>query len=94
VRQARTDQSPFQYWTAEDDSLAGRTRLEYPLLHDWLMDCGAAHVPDRAAKAAGWQAWWARTIPKLSPLQQMKAWEAFDRVPLYDVVEVPWEDGM
>jgi hypothetical protein len=90
-RRDRAGQNPFAYWTAGDDPLAGRTSLDYPLLHDWLLDCGAARVPDADAADAGWRAWWDRTVPALSPLQQAKAWEAFDRVRLYDVVEVPWE---
>jgi hypothetical protein len=93
-RQDRTGRNPFDH--VRDDAggpLAGRTSLVYPLLHDWLLDSGAVHIPNPDSTASGWQAWWERTVPKLSPLQQAKAWEAFDRVRLYDVVEVPWDDG-
>jgi hypothetical protein len=48
-------------------------------------------VPRADATADGWRTWWDRTVPKLSPLQRAKAWEAFDRVRLYDVVEVPFD---
>jgi hypothetical protein len=92
-RRDRAGENPFDYRPSDDDSISGRTSLDYPLLHDWLLDCGAVRVPDTSASESGWRAWWARTVPKLSPLQQAKAWEAFDRVRLYDVVEVDWDAG-
>src|SRR5205807_711576 len=50
-RQDRAGANPFAYWIGEpgDDPLAGRTGFDYPRLHDWLLDCGAAHVPDSPA---------------------------------------------
>jgi hypothetical protein len=92
-RRDRAGKNPFDFDTGDDDPLASRTSLDYPRLHDWLLDCGAARAPDPDATAAGWQAWWERTVPGLSPLQQAKAWEAFDRLRLYDVIDVPWDDG-
>ncbi len=92
-RRERAGKNPFDYRTGDDDPLGPRTSLDYSRLHDWLLDCGAAHVPRPDASAAGWRAWWDRTVPKLSPLQQTRAWEAFDRLCLYDVTDVPWDDG-
>jgi hypothetical protein len=93
-RHDRVGQNPFDYVTDNADPLVGRTSLDQALLHDWLLECGAARVPDRQATTDGWRAWWARTVRKLSPLHQAKAIEAFDGVPLYDVAEAPWDDGM
>lgn len=91
-RHDRAGENPFDYRpSGDDDPLASRTSLDHPLLHDWLLDCGATRVPSADATVEGWRSWWDRTIPKLSPLQRAKAWEAFDRVRLYDVVEVPFD---
>jgi hypothetical protein len=92
-RRDRAGENPFDFGPGDDNPLADRTSLEYPLLHDWLLDCGAVRVPRADATTEGWRAWWERTVAKLSPLQQAKAWEAFDRLRLYDVAEVPWDDG-
>jgi hypothetical protein len=86
-------ENPFAFGPSDGDPLAGRTSLAYPLLHDWLLDCGAADVPGPDATTWDWRDWWEGTEPDMSPLQRAKAWEAFDRVRLYDVAEVPWDDG-
>jgi hypothetical protein len=91
-RQARIGRNPFAHTNGGADPVADRTGFGYPLLRDWLLDCGAGHVPDPDATAADWREWWDRAIPVLSPLQQAKAWEAFDRICLFDVVEVEMDD--
>jgi hypothetical protein len=93
-RQDRTGHNPFDYvMPADDDPIVDRTSLDYPRLHDWLLDCGAPGVPRPTATVFGWRRWWVRTMPLLAPLQQAKAWEAFDRVRLYDVVDAPWDEA-
>jgi hypothetical protein len=87
-RRARVGQNPFSYTNEVPDPVADRTSLGYPLLHDWLLDYGAGSVPDSGATEADWSQWWVRTVPNLTPLQQARAWEAFDRIRFYDVVEV------
>jgi hypothetical protein len=63
------------------------------LLRDWLLDCGFPRVPKPSAGDDVWLRWWRRHVPHLSPLQRAKAWEAFDPVRFYDVVEVELESG-
>jgi hypothetical protein len=87
-RMAQLGQNPFCFVGESRHPVSGRTNLDYPLLHDWLLDCGVRRVPNAAATTTDWRRWWGRNVPKLSPLQQAKAWEAFDRIRFYDVVEV------
>jgi len=91
-RRARAGQNPFTYAGESRDPVAGRTSLDGELLRDWLQDCGARRLPKRGASEATWRRWWERTAPDLSPLQRAKVWEAFDRIRLYDVVEVELDD--
>jgi hypothetical protein len=90
-RRARIGQNPFAYAAETRDPVSGRASLEYPLLRDWLLDCGAPRVPKPTATETTWRRWWERTVPHLSPLQQAKAWEAFDRIRFVDVVAVELE---
>ena len=64
----------------------GRASLEYPLLRDWLLDCGMPRVPKATAGDDTWLRWWKRHAPRLSALQRAKAWEAFDQGKIDDVI--------
>jgi hypothetical protein len=90
-RGARVGQNPFAFVCESPDPIAGRARLDYPLLNDWLLDCGVPRVPKSTAGNDVWLRWWKRHVRRLSPLQQAKAWEAFDLVQFFEVVEVSLE---
>ena len=62
--------------------------LDGPRLHDWLLDCGFPTPPAEDAGFRAWYDWWATAAPNLSLWQLTRAWEAFDRVALYEIVEV------
>jgi hypothetical protein len=76
--------SPFDFCQG---CLSALTSLEPGILCDWLLDAG---IDPPAADADGnrdWDGWWDRSEADWSPLQRERAWQAFDRVPLFDIIE-------
>lgn len=74
--------NPFAYDVPRPSSF-DRARL-----HDWLLDCGFPPLPPAAADLRVLHEWWHAHAAALADWQRARAWEAFDRVRLYDVVEV------
>jgi len=101
ARRAGPAANPFAYSEASDPDqclkfqhlgLGGLTSLPEPVLRDWLQEAGFDPPPphrDGFGAVLRWGWWWERFAADMTPDQRAKAWEAFDKVRLFEVVKVP-----
>lgn len=86
---ALADLNPFAPY-AGLPQLPRLSSLDGPRLHDWLLDCGFPTPPAEAAGFRAWYDWWAAAAPGRPLWQRARAWQAFDRVGVSEIVEVEW----
>lgn len=101
ARRAGPAVNPFGYSESSDPDqclkfhhlgLGGFTSMPEPIFRDWLQDAGLAPpAVDRDGFGAllRWGWWWEKAAPDMTPGQRARAWEAFDKVRLFEVVKVP-----
>lgn len=87
---AREGLNPFAP-SAGLSALPRLSSLDGPRLHDWLLDCGFPTPPAEGVGFRTWYDWWAAAAVGRPLWQLARAWQAFDRVAVSEIVEVEWE---